>query len=86
MRMTERERRNQVPDEDLYSESELLVYGHFHEDESDNGFKATRWVPWTEVELVVSEEGPEEWRSAAEAFGMLEEFIEGARSMLVPAH
>ena len=42
--MTEREKRNEVPEEDLYTETEFLVYGAFHEDDADEGFKATRWL------------------------------------------
>ena len=65
----------------MFAEFEVLVYGHFHEDESDNGFKATRWVPWTEVERVENEEGEE--AAPEEAFTMLGDLLESAKGMLL---
>ena len=76
-RMTERERRNLVLEEDLYAEFEVLVYGHFHEDDNDNGFKATRWVAWSEVEQADEGDG------ADEAFRLLNGFLESAKAMLI---
>ena len=79
--MTEREKRNLIPEENLYTELELLVYGHFHEDEDDLGFKATRWVAWSEVEQVPSDE---DGGGGAEAFDMLTSFVDDAKSLLHP--
>ena len=80
-RMTERERRNRFPEEDIYSEVELLVHGHFHEDEDDTGFKATRWVPWSEVDQVEAEEDDEP--PPKEAFLMLSNFVANAKPFLI---
>ena len=74
-----RERRNKVPDEDLFTEAELLVYGHFHEDDEDNGFKATRWVSWQEVEQCPTEHAR---GSAVEAFEMLTGMLGAGYRML----
>ena len=38
--MTERERRNELIEADLYCEPEFLVFGSFREDDDDHGFKA----------------------------------------------
>ena len=48
-RLTVRERRNEVDVSDLNSAAEFLVFGHFAEDEEDEGFKATRWLPAEDV-------------------------------------
>ena len=73
--MGERERRNRVPDDELYIESEFLVYGHFHEDDDDLGFKATRWVQMSEIEQVDY--------GMKEAFDMLQTMLEGAKEHLI---
>lgn len=76
--MGERERRNPLPDHELYPESEFLVYGHFHEDDDDLGFKATRWVHISEVEQV------DDGAGVKEAFDMLEALLEGAKLSFTP--
>ena len=48
-KMTPRERRNVVPEEDLLLDSEFLVYGSFREDPADVGFKATMWLSTTDL-------------------------------------
>ena len=76
--MGERERRNPLPDHELYPESEFLVYGHFHEDDDDLGFKATRWVQMSELEQV------DDGAAVKEAFSMLEAMLDGAKSSFIP--
>ena len=49
-RMTERQRRNEVTPPDLYISPEFLVYGNFREDEEDEGYSATRWLPAGQLE------------------------------------
>ena len=72
--MGERERRNPLPDHELYPESEFLVYGHFHEDEDDLGFKATRWVQMSEIEEV------DDGAGMRDAFDMLETMLDKAKT------
>ena len=43
--MTERTKRNEVEAPDLYNSAEFLVFGAFREDEHDEGFTTTRWLP-----------------------------------------
>jgi hypothetical protein len=72
--MCERDRRNEVMQEDLFVEAEFLVFGLFQEDSTDDGFKATRWVPVAEVEAV------DGGRGLAEAFEKLDDTIVNAKS------
>ena len=71
-RMTERQRRNEMPDEDLFPDSEILVFGRFKEDDGDEGFLATRWVRSVDMDDLDG------------ALSMLEDLVGNVRSMLVP--
>ena len=42
--MTERQKRNEVEVPDIFTSAEYLVFGGFREDESDDGFLATKWL------------------------------------------
>ena len=77
--MTERERRNELIEADLYCEPEFLVFGSFREDDDDHGFKATRWLPATDLEGVVTDG---DGSGVQAAVGMLEELVEGLRTVL----
>ena len=48
-RLTARARRNELDISELSIGAEFLVFGHFTEDEDDEGFKATRWLPAADV-------------------------------------
>ena len=76
--MTDRERRNEVDTEDRYIDTEFLIFGSFREDDTDDGFKATRWLPSAELERVDDGEG------LTDALGMLDELTNGLRVMLRP--
>ena len=43
-RLSERERRNEIPEADRTGDAEVLVLGHFREDPADGGYRATRWL------------------------------------------
>jgi hypothetical protein len=74
-RMTARARRNEVDVSDLSTDAEFLVFGHFTEDEDDEGFKATRWLPAADVCDL-----PEFEEKASD----LNALLEGVRDSLLP--
>ena len=45
VRLSEREKRNEIPESDRTGDAEVLLLGLFKEDADDEGFKATRWLP-----------------------------------------
>jgi hypothetical protein len=71
MRMSDRQRRNQVEECDLYISNEYLVFGAFKEDQDDEGFWATKWVGPEELEPLKGE--------AVEALDDLEALMSRAR-------
>ena len=69
--MAPRDRRNLVPEEDLLLESEWLVFGSFREDHADEGFKATVWLPTSDLTPLKAE--------FDEALDALESLLRGMR-------
>ena len=47
--MAPRERRNLVSEPELMTETEFLVFGSFREDPADEGYKATVWLPTSDL-------------------------------------
>ena len=76
-RLSERERRNERTEADLYDETEFLVFGSFREDTEDEGFKGTRWLPATELEDVVT---GQDGSGVQDAVRMLDELVNGLKS------
>lgn len=50
--MTERQKRNEVPEENLIQQTEILTRGRFSEDPSDEGFVTTRWLSIDEFQYL----------------------------------
>ena len=73
--MCERERRNEVAENELFVEAEFLVFGRFQEDSQDGGFKATKWVAVAHVEAV------DGGRGLSVAFEKLDDLIDNAKTM-----
>ena len=73
-RLTERIRRNEIPEEDLHVEMDYLIFGVFKADEDDEGFKATRWVSGQEALKADDFE---------KGLNGLDELLAGARTMLL---
>ena len=70
-KMAPRDRRNLLPEEDLLLESEFLVFGSFREDHADEGFKATVWLPTSDLTPLKAE--------FDEALDALESLLRGMR-------
>ena len=75
--MTDRERRNEIKEHELYVETELLVFGSFREDDGDEGFKATRWVSVADLEEAEDGDG------LSEALEKLDDLVSGLWHMLL---
>ena len=73
-RLTERKKRNDIPEEDLHVGMEYLIFGIFKEDPDDEGFRATRWVLGEEARAADDFE---------DGLDGLEALLLGARTMLL---
>ena len=47
--MSERARRNEIPEHEMIPGAEILVRAEFREDENDDGFTTTRWASLDEL-------------------------------------
>ena len=71
--MTERAKRNEVEEADLFSSSEYLVFGAFREDSEDEGFSTTRWMTADDISGLT--ERPEKLDALAELLSNVREHL-----------